>query len=160
MRTFFIALRALIFASIFVFVWGWLALEARGFDRRIGLALPEWAAMPGVIVVAIGGILALLCVGVFVVQGRGTPAPFDAPRTFVAIGPYRLIRNPMYVGGFTMLVGLSFYERSISMLLFACVWLFFVHLFVVYLEEPGLRRKFGAAYTDYYNSVPRWIPKR
>jgi protein-S-isoprenylcysteine O-methyltransferase Ste14 len=143
-RILLVALRALIFTSSFVFVWGWLALSVRLFDRRIGLTLPEWATMPGMIVTLIGGILALICIGVLVVQGRGTPALFDAPRAFVAIGPYRYIRNPMSVGGFTMLVGLGLYERSISILLFAFVWLFFIHFIVVCLKEPGLRKRFGA----------------
>ena len=157
MRTLFIALRALIFASGFVLLWGWLALSVRAFDR--GMALPSWTAVPGIILMVVGGILALTCVGEFVLRGRGIPAPFDSPRAFVAIGPYRYLRNPMYVGGFTMLVGFSLYEHSISMLLFSLAWLLAVHLFVVLYEEPTLREKFGATYTGYCNAVARWIPK-
>ena len=38
------------------------------------------------------------CIGTFVTKGQGTPAPFDPPREFVASGPYRYVRNPMYIG--------------------------------------------------------------
>src|SRR5882724_8195472 len=99
MRTFFIALRALVFASGFVLLWGWLALTIRSLDRWLGLALPAWTVMPGIIVMVFGGILAFTCIGIFVVRGRGTPAIFDAPRAFVAMGAYRYVRNPMYIGG-------------------------------------------------------------
>ena len=33
------------------------------------------------------------------------------------------------------------------------------HLFVIFYEEPTLKRKFGAAYEDYLRRVPRWIPR-
>jgi hypothetical protein len=35
----------------------------------------------------------------------------------------------------------------------------FSHLFVTGYEERALRRRFGAAYTDYRQAVPRWIPR-
>ena len=160
MRTFFIALRALVFATVFVSLWGWLALQVSAFDRRIGLALPEWVTIPGVVAMAIGAILALGCVGVFVIWGRGTPAVFDAPRAFVAVGPYRWVRNPMYLGGWMMLLGFALFERSLSMLLFGLAWIFVVHLFVVYVEEPGLRRRFGEPYDAYCKATRRWVPRR
>ena len=31
-------------------------------------------------------------------------------------------------------------------------------LFVVLYEEPALRRRYGAIYSDYCNSVNRWLP--
>ena len=34
-----------------------------------------------------------------------------------------------------------------------------VHLFVVFYEEPTLRRKFGSAYDEYRNNVRRWSPR-
>jgi protein-S-isoprenylcysteine O-methyltransferase Ste14 len=39
----------------------------------------------------------------------------------------------------------------------AAAWLLF-HLFVVFEEEPGLRRRFGAEYEDYCGRVARWLP--
>lgn len=160
MRTFFIAFRSLIFASGFVLLWGWVALRVGSFDRQFRVALPGWTVMPGIIVMVVGGILALTCVGIFVVRGRGTPAVFDAPRAFVASGPYQYVRNPMYIGGWILLTGFGLYQRSTAILLFGLVWLLVVHLFVIFYEEPTLREKFGANYADYCNAVPRWIPKR
>jgi protein-S-isoprenylcysteine O-methyltransferase Ste14 len=75
---------------------------------------------------------------------------------FVVVGPYRRVRNPMYIGGFILLVGLGLYALSPSILLFSLAWLLLFHLFVVFYEEPTLRSKFGATYEDYCRRVPRW----
>ena len=63
------------------------------------------------VVGAIGAILALWCIATFIMIGRGTPAPFDPPRHLVVVGPYRLVRNPMYIGAALALAGaVLFYE--------------------------------------------------
>ena len=54
----------------------------------------------------------------------------------------------MYIGAWTLLVGLGLYLRSISILLFSLAWILFFHLFVVFFEEPNLRDKFGVTYKD------------
>ena len=102
--------------------------------------------------------LALWCLVVFVVRGHGTPAPFDAPRKLVAIGPYRYIRNPMYVGGGLALLGFGLLQTSPSIVLFVPVWWLLFHVMVLVYEEPVLRAKFGSDYDDYCRRIPRWIP--
>jgi protein-S-isoprenylcysteine O-methyltransferase Ste14 len=64
----------------------------------------------------------------------------------------------MYIGGWVMFVGLGLYEQSISILLFSLIWLVLVHLFVLFVEEPGLEERFGDSYREYRKSVNRWIP--
>ena len=160
MRGLLLAGRSLFFASCFVWLWAWVALSVRAFDRRWDVGLPAWSHAAGIPLLIAGGGLAIACILTFLWIGRGTPAPFDPPREFVAAGPYRLLRNPMYVGGWLMLVGFALQQRSLSMLGFSLCWLTVVHLLVVTLEEPGLRRRFGASYEVYCKRVPRWIPGR
>ena len=160
MRTVFIAVRALTYMTGFVLFWGWVALRVRAYDRSLGTLLPAWTQTLGIVLMVAGGIVALLCAGTFVARGRGTPAPFDAPREFVAVGPYKYVRNPMYVGALTVLVGFGLYDRSVSILLLPLAAFLLVHVFVVYFEEPDLKRKFGATYQAYCRVVPRWIPRR
>jgi hypothetical protein len=57
MRTLFIALRALFFASGFVLLWGWLALRIRTLDQWLGLTLPARTVISGIIVMLVGGIV-------------------------------------------------------------------------------------------------------
>lgn len=138
-----IALRAVLFGSGFVVVWVRAALGVRSYDRTLGITLPFWLEGIGIMLILAGGTLSTLCVVVFVRRGKGTPAPFDAPRIFVATGPYRYMRNPMYLGGWIALVGFSFYQRSVSILLLSIIWILFAHFFVLGVEEPGLEKRFG-----------------
>jgi protein-S-isoprenylcysteine O-methyltransferase Ste14 len=142
----------------FLLFFGWIALRVRAFDQRFGLSLPAAAEIPGTVLAALGAILVLGCAGVFILRGRGTPAIFDAPRAFVAIGPYRYVRNPMYIGGLMLLLGVGLYERSISILFLTFLLFPLLHLFVVFYEEPTLTRRFGSSYQEYLRTAHRWIP--
>jgi len=44
-------------------------------------------------------------------------------------------------------------------LIYAVVVFIAFNTFITYYEEPTLRKKFGAAYDDYCQRVPRWIPR-
>jgi protein-S-isoprenylcysteine O-methyltransferase Ste14 len=159
-KVLFTTLRALIYMTAFILLWRWLALEARDFDRQIQITLPDWIRLLAVPIFAIGGAIVLSCVAIFVARGRGTPAPFDPPREFVATGPYKLVRNPMYIGGLLLLIGFGLWQRSVSMLLFCCLAAFLVHIFVLLVEEPNLEQRFGLSYRTYKQSVNRWLPSR
>jgi len=94
----------------------------------------------------------------FVAEGRGTPAPIDPPKLLVTSGPYRFVRNPMYVGGVLILSGEALLFASVALLLYLClVWLVF-HLFIILYEEPHLRKVFGTEYEKYCRDVRRWVP--
>lgn len=113
----------------------------------------------GVLLVALGLFVAGWAVLGFVIEGRGTPAPYDPPRRLVSGRLYARVRNPMYLGGTLILVGEAVLFRSYALLAYAAlVWLGW-HLFVVLYEEPTLRRRFGAAYDEYRARVPRWLPR-
>jgi protein-S-isoprenylcysteine O-methyltransferase Ste14 len=154
----FAALRTLVYMTGFVVVWGWLALVLRHYDPAIGFTVPGWAAGVGFVLIAAGGAVALVCGCYFALRGVGTPAPFDPPREFVAVGPYRYVRNPMYVGGVLLLAGFGLALRSPAIVLLAVAAIILVHLFVVLVEEPGLRHRFGESYRRYTASVNRWLP--
>jgi len=158
-KTIFLALRSVIYMTGFLLFFAWIALRVRAFDQRFGVSLPAAAEIPGEILVVLGAILVLACAGVFISRGRGTPAIFDAPRAFVASGPYRYVRNPMYLGGLMLLIGFGLYNRSISILLVALLLFALVHLFVLFYEEPTLTRRFGSSYQAYLRAVRRWIPR-
>lgn len=152
-------LRSALYATVFLLVWGWLGLAVRPLDAALAVRLPPASRLLGVALMCAGGALALSCVALFAIRGRGTPAPFDPPRRFVAVGPYRWVRNPMYVGGVILFVGFGLRHRSASIVLLAALAWVLVHLFVVLVEEPGLRRGFGSDYEAYLEGVDRWVPR-
>jgi hypothetical protein len=92
----FTALRSILYALGFLWLWAWVAGSLRQFDPDLGGALPAWTFDAAFPILAVGALLVVWCLAAFIVQGRGTPALFDAPRRLVAVGPYRHVRNPMY----------------------------------------------------------------
>lgn len=101
----------------------------------------------------------LWCAWDFSIIGKGTPAPIDPPKALVQRGLYRFSRNPMYVGVLLILAGEAVLFRSPFLAAYAALFWLFFHLVVIGYEEPVLRRKFGSAYDEYINRVPRWFPK-
>ena len=159
MNRLWIALRSVVYAALFLVAWGSVALLCRGVDKYIPLRIPGRLVAPGVVLFLAGAALSLTTIGFFIFEGRGTPALFDPPKRFVPHGPYRFVRNPMYIGGVAMLLGLGLDLTSISMVLYALGAFLLIHTFIVFAEEPGLRKRFGREYEDYCKSVPRWIPR-
>ncbi|MFN7941115.1 MAG: isoprenylcysteine carboxylmethyltransferase family protein [Thermoanaerobaculia bacterium] len=152
--------RGLVWSAAFVALWTWLAAGARGYDRRIPFALPAALRPVGYAVALAGALLTAACVATFVTVGRGTPALFDPPREFVASGPYRFVRNPMYVGGAAVLLGAGLALSSPGIVALAFVFLAVMHLLVILHEEPSLTEKFGESYRRYRSSVSRWRIRR
>lgn len=118
------------------------------------------AQVIGMLVGGTGAMLALWCIGTFIVVGRGTPAPFDPPRRLVVSGPYRLVRNPMYVGAGLALAGAALFYASWALLAYCAAFVLITHLFVITYEEPALQATFGDRYRQYRDAVPRWWPRR
>jgi protein-S-isoprenylcysteine O-methyltransferase Ste14 len=150
-------LRAALYSFGFILLWAWLAASVRPYDARLSMAIPAWTRPIGMVLGAAGALIVLWCVATFVIRGRGTPAPFDPPRDFVATGPYRYVRNPMYIGAFGVLLGASLILGSPSILGLSFLFLLFTHLLVLFYEEPSLTRRFGDSYLHYKASVHRWI---
>ena len=155
----FLVARGLIYASSFALLWYWLALAVRRYDPALPLAIPDWLRPIGLAIAIIGGLVAAICITVFITRGKGTPAPFDAPEVFVATGPYRFVRNPMYLGAMGIMAGFGLMLRSPAILLLALAFFFIAHIFVVAYEEPALTARFGASYLNYKTSVQRWLPR-
>lgn len=95
----------------------------------------------------------------FLFQGRGTPAPIDAPKIVVRRGLYRYSRNPMYSSVLLVIVGECLVFRSWFLLKYAGFVALIFHFWVMIYEEPTLRRNMGDSYLQYCEKVPRWIPR-
>ncbi len=132
-------------------------LSAAGVAAPARLGAPQIA---GMIVGAAGGAAAVWCILTFALVGRGTPAPFDPPRRLVVRGPYRYVRNPMYLGAALALAGAALYYETGALWAYAGGFLVLTHLLVVLYEEPALRQTFGEDYEAYCGQVRRWWPTR
>jgi protein-S-isoprenylcysteine O-methyltransferase Ste14 len=113
----------------------------------------------GTILIAGGLVVLLDCFARFALQGRGTPAPLVPTRHLVITGPYRYVRNPMYLAIVSIILGQGLFWANARLLEYgAIVWLV-SHLFVLLYEEPKLRKSFGTEYEAFCSNVPRWLPR-
>jgi protein-S-isoprenylcysteine O-methyltransferase Ste14 len=113
----------------------------------------------GILPIALGAITYFRCAWDFAFDGNGTPAPLDPPRMLVSRGLYRMVRNPMYLGVGFVLVGEAIVFQSVALFVYALVVWLWLHVLVLWYEEPTLRRSFGRSYDEYCQTVPRWIPR-
>jgi protein-S-isoprenylcysteine O-methyltransferase Ste14 len=124
-----------------------------------GGPVPEPVAWPAVAIIAAGLALYVACLWLFASVGRGTPGPWDAPRRLVAVGPYRWVRNPIYLAALLVAIGEAWLFGSLPLLVYAATIAAGCHLFVVGYEEPTLHRRFGDEYDQYRLRVSRWVPR-
>jgi protein-S-isoprenylcysteine O-methyltransferase Ste14 len=131
-----------------------LALLLHGARIETGvlsyLAIPLWL---------IGALIILRCFWDFTFRGRGTPIPTDPPKELVITGFYRYVRNPIYVGVLLLFLGYFLWFGYVALLLYTIGAFIGVHFFIIWYEEPTLKKKFGADYEEYLQRVPRWIPR-
>jgi len=151
---------ALIRVSAVVLLLGWGALHLRTLDHNLGLKLPSWTLLVGILLMTVGAWLVLLCAGMLSTRGIfDTRGDRFFPKEFVAFGPFRYLRNPMSAGVVVLTIGFGLYHRSVSILVLSLVLFVILHLVVVLVEEPGLEKRFGHTYREYKSSVNRWLPR-
>jgi len=152
----FALLRTLIVAPAFVSLWLYFFPRWFGGQHLFDGPRPLYW-----LVVAVGAVIGVPSVLAFAWRGLGTPAPFDPPRRLVVTGPYRWVRNPMYVGQGIVMLGEVLVYPNLARVMFIemAVALVLVSILVVFVEEPGLRKTFGSDYAEYCRHVRRWIPR-
>lgn len=92
---------------------------------------------------------------------RGESERVEAGGALVTTGPFQHVRNPIYLAGIMMLLGVSllYSPWSVIDLVALLLLLTFFHLRVVRAEEPALSRRFGPTFEEYCRQVPRWVPR-
>ena len=132
----------------------------------VGGVIPWWISgwsgprfWPGLVLVAAGAYVVLRTFVRFVREGRGTPAPVAPTEELVVGGDYRYVRNPMYVGVVTAILGQALTFLDLWILGYGVLAWAVMAAFVRWYEEPVLLRQYGAHYEDYRRKVPAWLPR-
>jgi protein-S-isoprenylcysteine O-methyltransferase Ste14 len=119
---------------------------------------PSFGLRLAIALLAAGAWLALDGAAMVFFHRAGTSmVPMNPTTALVTSGPYRVTRNPMYVGMAFFYVALSFAFGVLWALAFLPAVIVIVDRFVIAREEPYLERKFGQAYRDYKARVRRWL---
>ncbi len=135
-----------------------------GLLAGIGLHVALDAGAPPVGVRIAG---ALAGIGAFVALDAGAmsrfrradnnPTPWTPVQTLVVEGPYRITRNPMYVGMAALFAGLAFALGTLWALAFLPVVLLVIDRYAIAREERYMERQFGSSYIAYKSRVRRWL---
>ena len=132
----------------------------------IGIVISIWIPTkiaPSSLAWTLGGIL-LICgailTGSAILKFKDvgtTVRPDRAASTLVVVGPYRITRNPMYLGLALVYVGIAPADQSVWALILLPVVLTIIQRRAIEPEEVFLERRFGADYIRYKENVRRWI---
>ena len=163
------AIRGLVFVVVwflvFLLVIPWLfylaeqSSQIQQFEQQIKAVEEQIRHAIGGVMSTIGIVVALGGALMLAVRGRGTPAPFNPPQRFVAVGLYKWCRNPVMLANVIALFGYSIYFRSWTLLVYALLFWLVSHLFILFYEEPNLLDRFGDDYRRYMDTTPRWWPR-
>jgi protein-S-isoprenylcysteine O-methyltransferase Ste14 len=115
-----------------------------------------WRVPLGLAVVAAG-----FAVGAWtfaaLVRTNQNPHPATPTPELIQSGPFRLSRNPIYVGMAAVQAGIGIAVGSVWILLLLIPAIAVVQRTVIEREEAYLERKFGESYRAYRGSVRRWL---
>jgi len=150
---------ALLPFTVTVLVPAWIA-RSGGAALRIGTSAgPLLEQALGLAALGAGLLLFGASLRRFAADGRGTLAPWDPPRRFVVRGPYQYVRNPMISGVILILAGEALALRSPPLGLWAAGFALLNMVYIPFVEEPQLERRFGEAYRQYRRQVRRFVPR-
>lgn len=113
----------------------------------------------GILLILSGCVMFIYCSKIFKTHGKGTPIPIEPPEKIVHQGPYRLVRNPIYLGYFAIVIGEALVAGAALLFVYAAMLIAGIHIYIVLFEEPELKQRFGESYIEYTRQVPRWLPK-
>jgi protein-S-isoprenylcysteine O-methyltransferase Ste14 len=90
-------------------------------------------------------------------RARTSVNPYKPTTVLLTEGPFRVSRNPMYLGMVVQYVGLALLFNSLWAIVLLPLALVIIHLTVIKREERYLELTFGEQYRVYKTKVRRWI---
>lgn len=117
---------------------------------------PEWLVWAGYALILTGVGLGFSAARRFIDE-HTTLDPHGSVTKIVTSGPYRLSRNPIYLGFVFVLIGSGFVFRTYWGLILTPVLMALLDRLVIQHEEAYLRKKFGESYASYTSRVRRWL---
>jgi protein-S-isoprenylcysteine O-methyltransferase Ste14 len=114
------------------------------------------ATYSGILFIGFGLVLAFWSRSLFL-RNSTTLQLSEAPSSLVTSGPFRISRNPIYLGMAAILFGVAVVQGTQVALAFPVIFVMLIHFFIIPGEERKLEKIFGEPYWEYKKSVRRWI---
>ncbi|MCJ8190679.1 methyltransferase family protein [Sphingomicrobium aestuariivivum] len=129
-------------------------------DEACDISLDDFSwparAFSGALVVVLGAILIVTAIWEFR-RADTPPEPWEETKALTFAGPYRLTRNPMYLGMAFAYAGIAIIAGCFLILAGLVPILFVIDRYVIAREEAYLARRFGQPYSDYLARSKRWL---
>lgn len=113
----------------------------------------QWIGVP----VAIAGLALIVSTLVLFWRFRTRPEPWEPASALIEAGPYRLSRNPMYLGMTLVSAAIAIFFESIAALVLLAIVVIAIDRWVIAREEAYLTRRFGEEFDAYRRRVRRWL---
>jgi protein-S-isoprenylcysteine O-methyltransferase Ste14 len=114
----------------------------------------------GVVLIAVAGIVVVWAFAQFATEGVGVPIPGEPNSQRLTVGgPYRYVRNPLYVASMAAITGQALLLSRPALLVYAAAFLAITFFLVHWIEDPALASRFGQQFEDYQDQVPGWWPR-
>ena len=126
---------------------------------QVGSRYPVPVRAAGWAMITAGAVVLIGAFAQFAVDGRGTPAPVAPTEQLVVRGPYRYVRNPMYLAVLAVIAGQALVLGRPVLLAYAAGVGAAFAAFVCWYEQPALARRYGTQYDAYRQAVPGWWPR-
>lgn len=88
---------------------------------------------------------------------RTSNKPREIPTAFLTSGPFKISRNPIYLGMAIILFGIEILLGSLSPMIFPVIFVIIINSLLIPGEEKILEKKFGEKYLEYKKRVRRWL---
>ena len=152
-------LSTILYGIVFVSVF-WLVLPFSFLTINNLLNYPEISSgllkISGILLLVVDVFILLYCSFLFITYGKGTPVPSESPKKLVRNKLYNFTRNPIYIGHILGILGIAFIFGKLLLFVYFILFVVLVNCYLIFIEEPKLKKKFGKSYLEYLKKVKRW----
>ena len=116
----------------------------------------DFFPIAGIVLMGTGAALFVWTVQFFK-KHKTTLRPRGKPSTFITTGPYRISRNPIYLGFLLIATGTAMLFANVLAFVGPVIFFFFIQTLVIPFEEDMLTKVFGDSYHRYRKRIRRWL---
>lgn len=153
-------IKSIIFAAFVLFIlWIGLPYIFIKLNQIIGFQIYILGPFRfiGIFFIFAGLIISTIASFTFLRFGEGTPAITEPPKKLVIKGLYKRTRNPIYLAHILISLGLFIFLGYLSLLIYTGLIVICLNLYLINVEEPLLKKRFGEDYIKYTQKIPRWL---
>ncbi|MBN1365751.1 MAG: isoprenylcysteine carboxylmethyltransferase family protein [Syntrophaceae bacterium] len=132
-------------------------MNVSNIKSQAGFGIPVVETV-GLITIWCSAVLAIWCMILMFLFGKGSPLVTSAPQKILNRNIYAYVRNPMMWSLIFVVLGQALMYGQLILFAWLITLSRILHLVVVNYEEPQLERRFGESWKEYCQKVPRWFP--